>query len=160
MDGESSPDKGLEKKGDEKVDKRTLLAWERTILAKRRTFLANERTFLAWIRTSIAIMGFGFLIEKFSMFLWLEVKKFHMASSSASLEISNLLGVIFIGLGALVGFLAVVRFIRVERDIETNTFRPSIVMDVFFGIIFLILAAIIIYYVLNWQSVLLIMRRP
>ncbi len=55
--------------------KRTLLALERTIHAKRRTFLANERTFLAWIRTSIAIMGFGFLIEKFSMFLWLEAKK-------------------------------------------------------------------------------------
>ena len=83
--------------------KRTLLALERTIHAKRRTFLANERTFLAWIRTSIAIMGFGFLIEKFSMFLWLEAKKYEFVSFS-SLEISNLLGVVFIGLGALVGF--------------------------------------------------------
>ncbi len=30
---------------------------------------ANERTYLAWIRTSIAIMAFGFLIEKFDIFV-------------------------------------------------------------------------------------------
>jgi inner membrane protein YidH len=30
---------------------------------------ANERTFLAWIRTGIAVLGFGFVIEKFSVFL-------------------------------------------------------------------------------------------
>jgi putative membrane protein len=29
---------------------------------------ANERTFLAWVRTSIAIMAFGFLVEKFDLF--------------------------------------------------------------------------------------------
>jgi putative membrane protein len=28
--------------------------------------LANERTFLAWIRTGIGIMGFGFVVVKFS----------------------------------------------------------------------------------------------
>lgn len=31
--------------------------------------LANERTFLAWIRTSLAIMGFGFVVVKFALFL-------------------------------------------------------------------------------------------
>jgi putative membrane protein len=31
--------------------------------------LANERTFLAWIRTSIALMGFGFVIVKFALFI-------------------------------------------------------------------------------------------
>ncbi|MBB5439184.1 uncharacterized membrane protein YidH (DUF202 family) [Pedobacter sp. AK017] len=31
--------------------------------------LANERTFLAWIRTSIGIMGFGFVVVKFSLFV-------------------------------------------------------------------------------------------
>jgi uncharacterized membrane protein YidH (DUF202 family) len=30
---------------------------------------ANERTFLAWVRTAIAIMAFGFLVEKFDLFL-------------------------------------------------------------------------------------------
>ena len=30
---------------------------------------ANERTFLAWVRTAIAVMAFGFLIERFDLFL-------------------------------------------------------------------------------------------
>jgi hypothetical protein len=30
---------------------------------------ANERTFLAWIRTGIAVIAFGFLVEKFNLFL-------------------------------------------------------------------------------------------
>jgi putative membrane protein len=30
---------------------------------------ANERTFLAWVRTAIAVMAFGFLVEKFDLFL-------------------------------------------------------------------------------------------
>lgn len=30
---------------------------------------ANERTYLAWIRTAITVMAFGFVIEKFDLFL-------------------------------------------------------------------------------------------
>ena len=30
---------------------------------------ANERTFLAWIRTAIAVIGFGFVLEKFNLFI-------------------------------------------------------------------------------------------
>ena len=30
---------------------------------------ANERTYLAWIRTAVSLMGFGFLIERFDVFL-------------------------------------------------------------------------------------------
>jgi putative membrane protein len=28
---------------------------------------ANERTFLAWVRTAIAVIAFGFVIEKFNL---------------------------------------------------------------------------------------------
>lgn len=34
-----------------------------------RDHAANERTFLAWIRTAIALMAFGFVIEKFDLFI-------------------------------------------------------------------------------------------
>jgi putative membrane protein len=30
---------------------------------------ANERTFLAWVRTAIAVMAFGFLVERFDFFM-------------------------------------------------------------------------------------------
>ncbi len=34
-----------------------------------RVFWAKERTFLAWIRTGLALMGFGFVVARFSLFL-------------------------------------------------------------------------------------------
>lgn len=34
-----------------------------------RELMANERTFLAWVRTGIALMTFGFVVVKFSMFI-------------------------------------------------------------------------------------------
>ena len=30
---------------------------------------ANERTYLAWVRTAISVMAFGFLLERFDIFL-------------------------------------------------------------------------------------------
>lgn len=30
---------------------------------------ANERTFLAWVRTGVAVIAFGFLVERFDLFL-------------------------------------------------------------------------------------------
>ena len=32
-------------------------------------YAANERTFLAWVRTGVAVIAFGFVIEKFNIFV-------------------------------------------------------------------------------------------
>jgi putative membrane protein len=34
-----------------------------------RIYFAAERTFLAWIRTGLAMMGFGFVVARFGLFL-------------------------------------------------------------------------------------------
>ncbi|WP_333463012.1 YidH family protein [Microcoleus sp. herbarium7] len=36
---------------------------------RQREHQANERTFLAWLRTSLALIGLGFAIARFSLFL-------------------------------------------------------------------------------------------
>lgn len=42
---------------------------DRIFLAWQRTHMANERTFLSWSRTSISLLAFGFVIEKFEIFM-------------------------------------------------------------------------------------------
>ena len=34
-----------------------------------RIYFAAERTFLAWLRTALALMGFGFVVARFGLFL-------------------------------------------------------------------------------------------
>ncbi len=42
---------------------------EKERLARTTTHLANSRTFLAWVRTVIALMAFGFVLERIDLFL-------------------------------------------------------------------------------------------
>jgi putative membrane protein len=43
-------------------------------------FLAAERTFLAWIRTGLALMGLGFVVARFGLFL--QTLSIHLADST------------------------------------------------------------------------------
>src|SRR5690242_4071640 len=75
-----------------------------------RIYLAAERTFLAWVRTSIALMGFGFLIARFSFWLreYAEVQGMPVALHSHR-RVSPWLGFGMVVVGVLVCVTAATR---------------------------------------------------
>ena len=99
----------------------------------RRVHMANERTFLAWIRTSIGTMAFGFVVEKFALFTkqmsFILGKSIHEGTILPSHGYSALLGIFLVGLGALMSALAFVRFKKVEKQIDSDTWKPSTLLD-------------------------------
>jgi putative membrane protein len=125
----------------------------------RRVHMANERTFLAWIRTSIAIMAFGFVVEKFGLF----VRQFSYylsqtgnvpktglhAGGVQSGGYSSILGVVLVGFGALMGVLAFIRYKKVERQIDEDTYRPSRMLDLLLTISILAVAVFLIMYLVH-----------
>ena len=87
---------------------------------------ANERTFLAWVRTAIAVMAFGFIIEKFDLFLAFAASE--ATSRSLALhgqKFANDVGLATIFLGVAMIVVAAVRFFRVAKDIESKMVVPS-----------------------------------
>lgn len=80
---------------------------------------ANERTYLAWVRTAIAIMAFGFLIERFDLFLLYAVRGGVRNSPIAHLHTSEWVGLLLIVFGALIIGLATLRFLRHRQAIAS-----------------------------------------
>ncbi|MGV6850964.1 MAG: YidH family protein [bacterium] len=79
---------------------------------------ANERTYLAWIRTSIAIMTFGFLIEKFEIFLGYVGKATGETENYKSALSAELVGLSLFLIGFIVIIAATIRFFRYKDAIE------------------------------------------
>jgi putative membrane protein len=87
---------------------------------------ANERTFLAWVRTAIAIMAFGFLVQKFDLFLRIAAGSLGERSSSAGRQIvGNIAGLLLIVLGGVVMAFSAIRFRKTTRDIDAREVRPG-----------------------------------
>jgi putative membrane protein len=105
----------------------------------RRVHFANERTFLSWIRTSVGIMAFGFVVEKFGLFVrqvsYFLAKSGHLPAGEdipsvlPSASYSSILGLLLVGLGALMALLAFIRYKKVEKQIDEDSYRPSLILD-------------------------------
>jgi putative membrane protein len=79
---------------------------------------ANERTFLAWVRTAIAVMAFGFVIERFDLFLQVAAPQLALRQAAPhSQMIANMAGLAFIGIGF--------RLVKTAKAIETEDAVPS-----------------------------------
>jgi putative membrane protein len=108
--------------------------------------LANERTFLAWIRTSVGLMGFGFVVVKFSIFvrqLSIAVDRPVLPSSRGY---SSVMGIILVAFGALIGILSFYRYRKVERQISEPGYKPSgLLLNLLAASILLIGISLVVY---------------
>ncbi len=90
---------------------------------------ANERTFLAWVRTGIAVIAFGFVIEKFNLFLLTIASgavgdAAQRAHELQSRPLGRYEGLAFMFGGVAIVALATTRFVRTTRlldDSETHS---------------------------------------
>ncbi len=87
---------------------------------------ANERTFLAWVRTSIAVTAFGFLVERFDLFLaaiapTTQVSKLAIHRSAFGREA----GLLLIAAGVAMVVLSAVRFARTAKEIDSGEVVPG-----------------------------------
>jgi len=84
---------------------------------------ANERTWLAWIRTAIAIIAFGFIIERFELFTAYVTASLGGQAQMPARDL-NPLALLLVGAGILVIVLATLRYHRHRHMIEDDSEAP------------------------------------
>src|SRR6202161_4677297 len=80
-------------------------------------YLAAERTFLAWIRTGLAMMGFGFVVARFGLFLR-ELATMRDLPPQSHTGLSLSVGTTLVILGVVVNILAAIKHWRDIRRLE------------------------------------------
>jgi len=85
--------------------------------ADLRDYLAAERTLLAWIRTGLALMGFGFVVARFGLFLQ-ELEAAQHAPLTQPYGLSLWFGTALIVAGVLVNFVSGWNHVRIVRELD------------------------------------------
>jgi putative membrane protein len=128
-------------------------------IGDRRVHMANERTFLAWIRTSIGLFTLGFVIEKFPMFA--KQMAYYISKPSPGYEVidaidysnqfygyTSMFGLLLICVGTLLAAFSFVRYLRVEKQIEQDTYQSSLTLDVLITVTVLITGIFLVFYLI------------
>jgi putative membrane protein len=89
-----------------------------------RTYFAAERTFLAWIRTGLGLMGIGFAVSRFGLFLR-EMRPADLTHAASPTGMSLYSGVALVALGVLVNVAAVAHHLRTVRELRTGTWTAG-----------------------------------
>jgi len=92
-----------------------------------RIYFAAERTFLAWIRTGLALMGFGFVVARFGLFLRESAAAGH-APAVKSYGFSIWAGTAMVLLGVFISLTSALRHIQIVTRLNRGdevVGRPS-----------------------------------
>lgn len=85
-----------------------------------RVQFAIERTLLAWVRTGLALMGFGFVVARFGVFL----REIEAARQATPLQsptgLSLWIGTALILLGVIVNLLVSAEHLRLMRHVQSE----------------------------------------
>ncbi|MCX8494202.1 MAG: DUF202 domain-containing protein [Chthoniobacterales bacterium] len=112
---------------------------------------ANERTYLAWMRTALALIAFGFLLERFDLLL----RYFAKSMSEGKIPLTppgSLLGreagIILAALGLLIMLISTWRFVLTTRRLKSEKEETYNILSVLItGGIFIILAVFVLLYI-------------
>jgi putative membrane protein len=89
-----------------------------------RVYFAAERTFLAWIRTGLGLMGIGFAVSRFGLFLrQLSVATPHLPAQTTGLSLWS--GVMLVALGVVVTLSSVLRHFQLVRELRSGTWKAG-----------------------------------
>lgn len=78
-----------------------------------RVFFAAERTLMAWNRTALTLMAFGFVLERFGLFLHM----LRQTPAAAGRDLSFWLGIAFIVLALLIVGFSILQFRRLLKTL-------------------------------------------
>ena len=109
---------------------------------------ANERTFLAWVRTAVAVMAFGFLIERFDIFLSVMAGAQSRALPVHGQKFANVAALAFIVVGIGMIVVATFRFFKIAKEIDRDETVPSAgsLFDLVLAALLLLLGVALLFY--------------
>jgi putative membrane protein len=91
-----------------------------------RVYFAAERTLLAWIRTGVALMGIGFAVSRFGLFLReITAAETHLTLHTPTTGLSLWSGVALVILGVIVTLVAALRHVQLIHELSTGTWQPG-----------------------------------
>lgn len=80
-----------------------------------RVFFAAERTLLAWNRTTLSMMAFGFVIERFGLFVSILMPQHNMPLQRG---ISFWTGLVFVLLGVFIAIFSTLQYRKVLQTLK------------------------------------------
>jgi len=109
---------------------------------------ANERTYLAWMRTSLAMIAFGFLLERFDLLVRYFAKSVIQEKVSAISPMGREAGIILAALGLIIMVISTCRFVITTSAIRSENQEAYGIRSVLVvGAIFMALAVFVLLFI-------------